>query len=355
MKKLFTLLLLALSASVYGQDGDYIIKNNGDTVYCEIEAKRGKVFTTIDDEKITFSPSDIKGYSYKNKNYIPGPGGFIELIFEGKMILGVTYVQNTTSAGGSISVNQTPIYHVRLASEPSNTFTKLGYTWRNDLKKLGADCSNFDVEIDNYKLNDLTRKTITHLVTIYNECQLPESEKTSSTNDRLKIYVYKTYDDYKRKKGNYIGILNGYTDGVVKTTLLYVQEGERVNKELPLTGFWGFEIDTCLFRVNSKLPVAVMKQKDLVFYFDGHAYISGLLNNRERYGSNEKDGVFYSLDLKSAIEPLDQLSDGASKYAELIKCVQDGKKIQVIGLSEMQRTIEQNRRNGRYCACVEEY
>jgi len=71
MKNLLVTIILLTSLMLYGQNNDYIIESDGDTVYCQIEkAYPAKIVAIINGKKQNFSPSDLREYHFNGKLHI---------------------------------------------------------------------------------------------------------------------------------------------------------------------------------------------------------------------------------------------------------------------------------------------
>jgi hypothetical protein len=175
MKKVLLVLALMVSVSVTGQKGDYLIKSNGDTVYCEIKEGNGKVTAMIDGNRVKFSAKDLRRYSHNGrvlvsgKIYIPAQYrsavSFLEVVIDGPMMLCISnYAHTSENIQGRRETSSSPIYYAKLKSSESNKYTLIAMNWKKKLMSLDPDCDALSKEVQDAKFYQLSK-----LVKTYNE------------------------------------------------------------------------------------------------------------------------------------------------------------------------------------------
>ncbi|PHR46095.1 MAG: hypothetical protein COA32_12700 [Fluviicola sp.] len=183
MKSIFILFLMLISVMSLSQDQDHIILNSGDTTVCKIKSIGPKKLFTVDENGDTqkYKAQDLKGCSYKGKKYIVGKvrGSMclLKVVIEDDMSLVVHIKPVNTRSTNEVTNTKTitrqyiKTYLVFLDGTPNDSYTKLGWLWRNKLSKLGSDCSGFKSKVKKVKWGawDNPNGEITELVNYYNE------------------------------------------------------------------------------------------------------------------------------------------------------------------------------------------
>ena len=183
MKSLLYLLLFISPFWIHSQRQDYIIPQSGDTIHCKIKRIGPKKLFTINENGDTqkYKAGDLKGCSYKGNHYIVGKvrGSMclLKVVLEGDMNLVVHRKLVSTNTSNQVTNTKTfnhqyiDTYLVFLDGTSNDSYTKLGWTWRNKLAKLGSDCSGFKSKVKNEKWGawDNPNGEITELVNYYNE------------------------------------------------------------------------------------------------------------------------------------------------------------------------------------------
>ena len=171
------------------------------------------------------------------------------------------------------------------------------------------------------------------------------SQKNQSDNNNKKIeydkrvYIYKSFDDYKNDKKEYIGYFYGYR-WTAKQVLtfggklkLFVTENEDSDdyEGVKVDNYWGFTIDNYLFRIKqNKMLCVINKKHNKYFYLEGQFILSMIKDEEESgtlYEIGESDYIFYSDDLTSKVYRIQKIrKEKSPKFDSLKKCIKKAKK-----------------------------
>lgn len=183
VKSILVVSLLLIPIWSLSQKSDYIIPHAGDTVFCKIKSIGPKKLFTVDEngETTKYKANDLKGCKYKGKQYIVGKvrGSMclLKVVLEGDMNLVVhrkmvsTNTTNQTTNTKTYNHQYIDTYLVFLEGTPNDSFTKLGWVWRNKLAKLGSDCNGFKKKVKAEKWGAWGNENgeITDLVSYFNK------------------------------------------------------------------------------------------------------------------------------------------------------------------------------------------
>lgn len=100
--------------------------------------------------------------------------------------------------------------------------------------------------------------------------------------------IYKTYEDFKNKKGKSIGKIINYAIGVGHAKLK-----PSSGKSISIKGYWGFTVGDVLFRMRKNDFVKVGGVGKLVYYEHGTASLSMILNDVPAASIDATESMFY--------------------------------------------------------------
>jgi hypothetical protein len=173
----FTLFFLIFNLSVHAQEGDYIVKSTGDTIFCTneqfIQNNGISTLTMLEDgKKVNYSPKDVYHIFHNEKHYCTANVSFgtqassnnlsfVQLVADGKMQL----LKIEQSTGGGVNV---VVHYAR--NKVTNETIKVDLTWKKNLAKLGANCTPFLNAVENSKFKDWSNEiALIALVKIFSD------------------------------------------------------------------------------------------------------------------------------------------------------------------------------------------
>ncbi len=166
---------------------------------------------------------------------------------------------------------------------------------------------------------------------------------TYGQKDIKEITLYKTIEDFKSNNGEKIGKFNNFSMGIGHVALI-VENGK---KSVSVKDYWGFTIDSTLFRVNKSDFVMVFSVGKIVYYEHGVLHLRMLLSDTGT-GWTESDSklFFYSSTLSSAIfNNLNKFIKSVSNPDKAILKLEDG-------IKEASKTRDFNKRLNAVRKCV---
>lgn len=171
-----------------------------------------------------------------------------------------------------------------------------------------------------------------------------------------KVYVYKSYIDFKEDKAEYVGIydgaISGNTFGLAGALYLYIKKDENTKKKnfKIKKSYWGFRIGEFIFRRNrndASFPLLVYKHKNKVFYINGEIALSMIKKGSDSGTAWGSRGFFYSDTFESKTFYITRIigeEKNDSTLIDISKCIKKAKK----------RFGDQGRFNG-YQSCIDDF
>lgn len=192
------------------------------------------------------------------------------------------------------------------------------------------------------------------------------TQDTDKVDYDKKVHSYTTLEDFKNEKSIFVGEYYHYNPDIDKLTLHFLDTSEKAMKEnkkreskktkigfsVMGIGFggkfgpktikyktkkiWGFKVYKFVFRVKKSSPkmlVAIIKNKEKVFYVNGGLYLNmignGLAEGYMTTSNFNSSHVFYSDDLNSEIKDIKKFikkEKDNPKFTSLVKCLKNSKK-----------------------------
>jgi len=155
------------------------------------------------------------------------------------------------------------------------------------------------------------------------------AQETEDDLDK-KTYLYLTFEDFTNNNTKYVGEYVSYSWSSLGTNKIYVKNGTKETK-ININKYWGFKINGKVFRlkkVNPKIPLLLLKSKDINLYIDGYMYLHYL----EFFSTNSSrttEAIFYSDDLNSKIYKVDKLvkhHKNTTSISNFRECIKKGTK-----------------------------
>lgn len=162
MYKLVVILFISSSTISFCQDGDYIVRLDGEKIQCELgKSTRLKLKATVDSHREKYSPDEILGYKRGEHVFVSGKvvmnssnireWNYLELIHKDELSLYKVGILRNMIAFNPDGIDRFTEEHffVGFSSTTMEELTDLGrYTWKEDLLEFGPECSPFIEKID---------------------------------------------------------------------------------------------------------------------------------------------------------------------------------------------------------------
>jgi hypothetical protein len=101
------------------------------------------------------------------------------------------------------------------------------------------------------------------------------------------VTTYYTYDDYKSDRGKEIGYVSSFSIGIGHVILFVGDE----KKSVDLQDYWGFSVDSILFRVKKSYALRVYSVGKIVYYEDGPMHLNLLIDGYA--GVEDGENIYY--------------------------------------------------------------
>lgn len=110
------------------------------------------------------------------------------------------------------------------------------------------------------------------------------------------VTTYYTYDDYKSDRGKEIGYISSFSIGMGHVILVVGDDKKKVDVQ----DYWGFSVDSVLFRVAKSDALRVYSVGKIVYYEDGPMHLNLLISGYA--GVEQGENIYnYSETLTSEI------------------------------------------------------
>tara|TARA_R110002050_G_scaffold97971_1_gene203612 strand:- start:52 stop:636 length:585 start_codon:yes stop_codon:yes gene_type:complete len=151
-----------------------------------------------------------------------------------------------------------------------------------------------------------------------------------------KIYIYKSFEDFKSDNGEYIGEFEDFASSPIYNAFgfFFMKENGKKRYVGVKKSNWGFRVGEHVFRkqkAGENVVLGVLKHKEKVFYISG-AMVLRMLGNEGKSGwSSDSNVLFYSDNYESDVFRIDKLlkkEKDNSSFFKLNKCLEEAKRLE---------------------------